>query len=64
MVEIDSEEYRHRMAAFSEKMCVCGHAFGNHSLFSGCMLCPCGCTREKERTVVYTRLTDPASEKP
>jgi hypothetical protein len=57
VVEVDSDEYRQRMASFNERTCLCGHAFGNHSIFSGCLLCACGCAHDTPRTVEYTDLT-------
>lgn len=62
MSDFDSPEAMQRRLAYYERMCLCGHHFGNHSMFSGCLLCPCGCPQDTVRTVEYTRLTDSARE--
>ena len=36
-----------KLEAYSNRQCLCGHAFGNHSLFSGCMICPCNGAHDK-----------------
>lgn len=52
----DSPEGKARREAYYNRMCLCGHAFGNHSMFSGCLLCNCGCPHDTPRTVEYTAL--------
>jgi hypothetical protein len=53
MSDTDSPEAQARREAFYNRTCACGHAFGNHSMFSGCLQCPCGMADDSRQALEH-----------